>query len=163
MRRNPAQLAASCATKATREGSGSWRVCANWLARSAPAGALNEIARVKMRPSTSGSTMFIARSAPLAPRFDAAQASRVEVASAACNTGASARSSTQPSTPRAEKAVVFTITSGLNAPMASRRNASLACSFKLATKAPSTAMPRAARASASARIGAWSSERKRER
>ena len=49
----------------------------------------------------------------MAPRFDAAQASRVEVASAACNTGASARSSAPPLAFRAEKAVVFTITSGL--------------------------------------------------
>ena len=76
------------------------------------ASCLNEMARVRMRPSISGSTTFIARSAAPRPRVEPLHCSCVEPASTICNTGASAASRTPPpSSTRAEKAVALRMTS----------------------------------------------------
>ena len=68
-----------------------------------------------MRPSTSGSATFIARSDGESPRVEAAHCSAPAAANTTCNTGASASSSTAPpaSSSRAEKAVVLRMMSGL--------------------------------------------------
>ena len=66
------------------------------------------MARVSSRPSSSGSTTFMARSAGDRPRAESRQASRALPDSTTCSTGTSAASSTVVSSSRsAEKAVVL--------------------------------------------------------
>jgi hypothetical protein len=95
--------------------------------------SLKEIARLKIRPSTSGKTTFIARSAALAPLCDTCQACFVDKANATCKIGAFADSSTLPVSFRAEKAVVLMMRSGFFAFISVRINSSLTGSFKLVT------------------------------
>ena len=77
------------------------------------AGALNATAPANSRPSISGSATFMARSAGVSPRGEAAHEAAFDRLTPTCKTGASQASSTvEPSSSRAEKAVALRITSG---------------------------------------------------
>ena len=106
--------------------------------------SLNEATPVKMRPSISGRTTWIARSGGDRPRSDSDHPACVEPASATCNTGASTASSGEPAppSPRAEKAVALTITSGAIWVIQRRSQPSLSGSLRLAANRPNVRTPR---------------------
>ncbi|MET3826250.1 hypothetical protein ABIC16_001943 [Sphingomonas sp. PvP055] len=111
----------------------------------------------KIRPSTSGRTTCIARSAGLSPRAAAAHAARSDVASATWNTGTPAPlSGVTPAASLAEKAVALTIAAGASAATQRAIHPRAAPSLSDGTNSPITAYPRASKPACRAAIGATS-------
>ena len=118
---------------------------------------MNDIARVKMRPSSSGSTTFIARSLGASPRAEPSHAEWAEPARATCSTEQSAASSTvDSSSRRAEKAVALTMTAGAICSINADTEAAAAGSFRLVTATANGSRPSDASAAIIASIGAVS-------
>ena len=116
------------------------------------------IAPCSTRPSSSGSTTCIARSAGPRPRGLCDQTERLVVAITACSTGTSVSSNGvgSPALVVAAKAVAVTTTAGLSRVSAARTNSAAARSFKLETTSGAGPNPRSASARHSASIGAVS-------
>jgi hypothetical protein len=100
------------------------------------------MARVSRRPSSSGNTTFMARSAGDSPRGEDAQASCALPDSTTCSTGTSAASSTVVSSARRpEKAVVLRMIAGLRAWISSASTGSAAGSLRLDSATPDRRQP----------------------
>lgn len=143
---------------------GWWTVRAYCRPGTAWPSALKDTAPVSNRPSSSGRATFIARSAWVNPRADAAQASRDDPASTACSTGAPGASSGDgPSSARAENAVRFSTTAGRQARSVLATHAAHSGAFRLAAYRAPTAKPRSCSATVSAATGAMSADNRCER
>ena len=103
------------ATCSTRSGSGRLAKARKPSSGSSSLSALKESAPARMRPSSSGITTCMARSAGASPRWLFSQASRRVVATITCMTGTPARSNSvsAPGSAPAAKAVAVTTRAGL--------------------------------------------------
>ncbi len=122
------------------------------------ASALNETARVPIRPSTSGNTTFMVRSRGSSPRVLSRHSASLEPARITCSTGRPGASRTVPrcDAPIAEtaKAVAFSTAAGGAASNTERRKSWLSPSLRLATNSGSATIPSSPRAAASISTGA---------
>ena len=150
LRRKVRPRRASSATKATAVGERLMRERARIRsARRARCAALKEMARVTMRPSISGSTTCIARSAAPRPRVRSAPLlERRRPASTTCSTGASSASSAaaQLVEARRKRRRVEHDVEAIGSSRKARSGASAASSLRLVTKTLVDARPLVARA-----------------
>lgn len=125
---------------------------------------MKEITGPAIRPSTSGKTTFMARSAAESPRVPLSQAVRKVAAVTTWTTGQSAAAKgAAPSPAPALNAVALRITSGLSRATASASAPAAAGSFSEVTEIGTATRPRAPSAAVSASIGAVSAARRSER
>ena len=158
------QATPSLATKSMRSIAGSCRSEAYSRSSSASVSDLNEMARVKSRPSSSGSTTFMARSLGASPRDDVDHASWLPPASATCSTGQSAASRTVVSSSRrAENAVALMMTEGRRRATSALIASAADGSLRLVMASAIGSSPSAANLCMRARMGAVSAASRLER
>ena len=151
---NRCQAVTRATTAAMRCSSARWAKRENCRSGSRRSGDLKLATPAKMRPSTSGSTTCIARSAGDKPRTAAAQSRLRAVDSATWKTGQPGASSGEfPSSPRAEKAVALTTAIGCIRCRASPIQRAAAGAFSDGTKRPTDAKSCALNAPISASTG----------
>ena len=131
------------ATCSTRSGSGRLKKPRKASASSASRSPLKPMAPARMRPSSSGSTTCMARSAGARPRWPFAQASRRVVATKTWKTGMPMRSNSVslPGSAPLAKAVAVTIAAGDSVAQRLFDEGDDAGSFRLETKIGAGLMP----------------------